>query len=290
MEKRLLTCLVRDDFTNFILLYRKLVMSNFDLIGINTAYDKKAKKFVLSQDIISSFNGIAYLGPTPIYEEYVSVANFPHDIDLNRYVNNTINIDIIEHLKNHHLEKIFPRQPTNYMHKINVNKEMFEDVQKLIDKNAINIAINAFDTNYDAEFSLQYDLIYCLDKIEAQVNKPIHIYMVAVVHSTKAGMIERSITEALEPFNFTLHNYAGKTLTEQMAVLLNSDLLLSGPYGLGFLAYTAHVPAFIIYPFDMHFLKGKTIDPTRNTDWYIETTDEDVFTDVKKAVDLIHRK
>ena len=96
MDKQLLTCLIRDDFTNFILLYRKLVMSDFDSVGINTAYDKKAKKFTLSQEIMDSFGKITYLGPTPIYEEYVSVANFPHDIDLHRYVNNTINIDIVE--------------------------------------------------------------------------------------------------------------------------------------------------------------------------------------------------
>lgn len=290
MEKKLLTCLVRDDFTNFILLYRKLVTSNFDLIGINTAYDKKAKKFVLSQDIISSFNGVAYLGPTPIYEEYVTVANFPHDIDLNRYTNNTINIDMIEHLKNHHLEKIFPRQPTTYMHKINVNKEIFEATQKLISEDTINIAMNVFDPTYDTEFSLQYDIIYCLDKIESTVNKPIHIYMVGTMHPTKVGIVERTITTALEPFNFTLHNYAGRNLSEQMAILLGSNILLSGPYSLGFLAYTAHVPTFIIYPFDMHFLKGRTIDPTRKTDWYVETTDEDVFTDIGKAIELVNRK
>lgn len=290
MDKKLLTCLVRDDFTNFVLLYRKLVTSNFDSIGINTAYDKKAKKFVLSQNIIDSFNKIVYLGPTPIYEEYVSVANFPHDIDLNRYVNNTINIDIMEHLKTHHLEEIFPNQPTTYMHKINVNKDLFEETQNKVDKEAINIAINMFDPNYDTEFSLQYDLVYCLDKIEAAVKKPIHIYILGVVHPTKVDMVGRSVAEALEPFNFTLHNFAGSTLTEQMAVLLGTNLLISGSYSLGFLAYTAHVPSFIIYPFNLVHLKGKTIDPTRTTDWYIETTDEDVFGDVKKAIDLITRE
>lgn len=290
MNDKLLTCLVRDDFTGFILLYRKLVTSDFDRIGINTAYDKKAKKFVLSQDIMDSFSKITYLGPTPIYEEYVSVANFPHDIDLNRYEGNTINIDIMEHLKTHHLEEIFPKQPTTYMHTINVNKDVFEVTQKAVNKDVINIAINAFDPVYDSEFALQYDLVYCLDKIEAAVDKPIHIYILGVVHKTKAGMVERTVTDALDPFNFTLHNFAGKPLTEQMAVLLKVDLLLSGSYSLGFLAYTAHVPSFIIYPFNLSYLKGKTTDPTRTTDWYIETTDEDVFGDVKKAVDLITKE
>jgi hypothetical protein len=254
---------------------------------MNTAYDKRAKKFTLSQEIIDSFGKIVYLGPTPIYEEYVTVANFPYDIDLHRYVNNTINIDIIEHLKHHHLDEIFPKQQTSYMHKINVNRDMFEATQKKVNKDVVNIAINAFDPVYDTEFSLQYDLIYCLDKIEAAVDKPIHIYIVGVIHPTKTGMVERTMTEALEPFNFTVHNFAGKSLTEQMAVLLNVDLLLSGSYSLGFLAYTAHVPTFIIYPFNLNFLKGKTTDPTRKTDWYIETTDEDVFGDVQKAVALI---
>jgi hypothetical protein len=196
----------------------------------------------------------------------------------------------MEHLKDHHLEEIFPKQPTNYMHKINVNKDVFEGIQKTIGQDTVNIAINAFDPVYDTEFSLQYDIVYCLDKIDAAVDKPVHIYILGVVHPSKADMVERTVSDALEPFNFTLHNFAGQTLTHQMAVMLKMDLLLSGPYSLGFLAYTAHAPSFVIYPFNLGYLKGKTTDPKRTTDWYIETTDEDVFGDVKKAVELIMKE
>lgn len=291
MEKRLLTCLIRDDFSTLVLLYRKLLSTNYDFIGINTAYDRKNQKFALDQDVISSFQKVAYLGPTPIYEDYVTMANFPHWIDLEDYSDNILNIDIMEHLKTYHIDQIFPNQITQYEHKVHVRQPEFESAQnKINNKDQINICLNIFDPKYDKDLVLQYDITYILGKLEQQFNKKIKIWLVGVIHTAHSQKLQLIIDETLAAFNFEIENATNMSLSSQVGIMLKSHLLISGPYGLGFLAYTMKVPSFIVYPFIMYDLKGHTVDPSRNNLMYIETTDEDIFTDLDKVLELVESR
>ena len=70
--------------------------------------------------------------------------------------------------------------------------------------------------------------------------------------------------------------------------MLHCDIVLSGSYGLGFLAYMIRAPSCIIFPYNMQELIGKTIDKTRNTsDWYLEVSDEDVISNLEADVWVI---
>jgi hypothetical protein len=289
-QDNLLTCLIRDDISSLILLYRKILSTDFTYVGINTAYDRKNQKFVLDQDLISSFPKFAYLGPTPIYEDYVSIANFPHWVDLNDYRNNVINVDIMDHIQNYHLDNIFPNQRTVYTHPINVRKEQFEGIVKDINKDDLNIAINVFDPKYDKEITLQYDITYILNKLESTFNRKIVIYIVGIIHEDHSNRLNGMMTEVLAPFGYEIINCAGHSLSEQMGVLLNCHLLISGPYGLGLLSYTAKIPSFIVYPFTMYNMKGHTVDPTRKNLLYLESTDEDMFKEIPAVIELVRSR
>lgn len=286
-EKKLLTCLIKDDFSTLVLLYRKILSTNYDYVAINTAYDRKNQKFALDQSIVSSFPKFAYLGPTPIYEDYVSMANFPHWIDLEDYPNNNINVDIMDHLKEHHLDEVYPNQKTQYIHRVSVRQPEFESAQKKVNTDQINLCLNIFDPLHDKDISLQYDITYILGKIEQEFNKKIKIWLTGIIHESHGKKLESIINETLAGFNFEIENISTMSLSSQIGTLLKSHLLISGPYGLGFLAYTMRIPSFIIYPFIMYDLKEKTTDPERNDLIYIETTDEDLFTDLPLAIDLI---
>lgn len=290
-EKKVLTCIIQDDISSFLLLYRKLAGTSYDIVGVHTAYDRKNQKFVIDRELTKLFPKIACLGPVPIYEDYVLMANFPYNIDLEFYKNNTVNIGIMEHLKTHHINDIYPLQKTEFHHKINIMKEEFEKGQKEINKDKLNIAINIFDPMYDRDITLQYDITYCLNTLAQEFpNKELNIHIVGLVHYGFARSIFSLLAETFEPFDFKVHNWLTRSFSEQLGMLLASDLLISGPYGWGFFAHTARIPSFIIYSFYTQSLMGKTIDPNADNHWYIESTDEDFFTDINKAVELIKNK
>jgi hypothetical protein len=290
-EKKILTCLIKDDFTGLLLLYRKLLSTSYDIIGIQMAYDRKEQKFTLSQQILECFPRLAYLGPTPIYEAYVTFANFPHTVDLEDYQNNTIVIDMIENIKNHHIDSIFPHQKTMYNHRLIIKQDEFTKIEKVVDNNILNIALNMFDPYHDSEIILQYDISYCIDQIYKAFGKKINLYLIGIMHEVQAERVGVKLTEMFASFPYlTIYNRLQNTFSEQIATILNSDFLLSGAYTFGFLTYTMAVPTFMIYPFHWYQVLGNARDKTRNTPWYIETTDDSIFEDIPKMINLIRTK
>jgi hypothetical protein len=283
---RQLTCLVRDDFTNLLLLYRKLVSTNYDDVAIYTAYNKKSQKFVLDSDLLKSFPGLTYIGPTPIYEDYITYANFPVSINLEDYNENFININMVEHLKTTHIDDIFPAQKTAYHHSLHITPD-FEIAKSKVDTNKVNICINVFDPVYDQNFSLHYNIIYCLSELQNNFNN-IEVHLVGIQHEDHVPMISNAVTEALDSLdNIKLHNHLFSPFSEQVGILLHSDGLISCPFGLGILAYTIGISSFIIYPFHLENLVGKTIDPNKPNVRYIETTDTDYISDIDNFIKLI---
>jgi hypothetical protein len=279
--------LVRDDITNLVLLYRKLLSTQYDVIAINTAYDRKDQKFVLNETITKTFPKVAYLGPTPIYEDYVKIANFPHWVDLDDYQDNTINVDMMEHLKTRHLNEVFPKQKTRYAFRYMVNQSEFENVPNEIDNDAINLAINMFDPRYDPDCVLQYDLAFCVDKIRTKLDRKTTVYLVGLIHNSYVKKVEEAAKEAFSTVDVKLINFIGRSFSEQMSLLLKVDYLLTGPYSWGVIAYGGRIPAYVLYPYHLYDYKGRMIDPDSTGGRYIETTDEDAIIDIDTVIETI---
>jgi len=291
LQKDIITCLMKDDASNLLLSYRKFVSINCDLIGIQTAYDRKNQRFIITQELTQHFDKLACIGPVPIYEDYVKMANFPYDINLDDYMDNIINTDIVTHLKNRHIDDIYPKQKTIYHPKLKVNQELFTSTAKSIDHKTLNIVINIFDPIYDADFNLIYDVIFCINWLQKKFELPLTIYIAGIVHD---DFVERVYTAVEDEFRFMndtkLINVCGSSLSEQISCVLHSDLTLSGSYGLGFLAYMIRATSCVIFPYNLENLIGKTIDKTRNTDsWYLETTDDDLISNLDSIFGITRR-
>jgi len=302
-QKRMLTCLIKDDFSNFILLYRKLVATDLDIIGIQTAYDRRNQKFVLVESIVKSFPRIACLGPIPIYEDYVSMANFPAIIDLNLYNNQTINIDMMEHLKTKHIDSIFPVQKTVYHPTLHIHIDDFNKTKKEMNTEPVfstggenklkplNIGINIFDSIYDYDFSIIFDVGYLISEIGKSLDRKINVHLLGIIHpGQKDALLRRVVDEFSTINNIDIYNVASKEFTVQLSTMLQLDYFISGSYGLGFLAYMIKIPSLIIFPYTMTSLMGKTIDRSRKTDWYREIPDDDVYGQLGGIVETIQRK
>jgi len=291
LNQNILTCLMKDDISSLLLAYRKFAGTNYDIIGIQTAYDRRNQRFILTQEITKHFSKLACIGPVPIYEDYVTMANFPYDMDLNDYAGNVIHLDIIDHLKNHHLDDICPKQQTVYHPKFQVDKKEFESVTKNIDLNTLNIIINIFDPQHDSDFSIIYDVIFCINALKKEFDLPVTIYNAGIIHADFTDRVYKAVEDELgfeAGVNFI--NICDQNLSQQIAYMLHSDLVLSGSYGLGFLAYMVRAPACIIFPYNMLHLVGKTISKERNTDtWYLETTDEDVLSNLGNITQIARR-
>jgi len=290
-EKNIVTCLMKDDISNFLLAYRKLVNLDYDIIGIQTAYDRRNQQFVVTQDLTKHFDKLACIGPVPIYEEYVTMANFPIDSDLNIYTDNVIHIDIMEHLKTNHLDDIYPKHPTVYHPKLQVNKIEFDTVARTISSDTLNLVINIFDPQYDKDFNFIFDVIFYINALQKEFDMPVTVYNAGLIHPHFVDRLYRAVEAELEFLNnVTLVNISRKTLSEHISYMLHSDLVLSGSYGLGFLAYMIRAASCIIFPYNMIQYIGKTIDPTRNTEsWYLETTDEDLISNLDNIKNITRR-
>lgn len=290
-ERKIITCLMKDDITSLLLAYRKLASMNCDIIGIQTAYDRKNQRFVITQELTKHFNRLACIGPVPVYEEYVTMANFPHDIDLDTYVGNTIHIDILDHLKTHHLDDIFPKQSTDYNPKLQIEKELFDAAVDNINHDRLNVVINVFDPQHDSDFSLIYDVIYCLNFLQKEFDVPITVYNAGLIHNDFASRVHKAVYDELESIdNLEIVNILDNNLSQQIAYMLYCDLVLSGSYGIGFLAYMLRVPSCIIFPYNVSYLMGKTTDRTRNTSlWYLETSDEDILSNLESVAQITRR-
>lgn len=288
MDTRITTCLMRDDVAGFLLAYRKLVSMDCDIIGIQTAYDRKNQRFVLTSELTQHFNKIACIGPVPIYEDYVTMANFPINVNFNDYIGNVFHMDIVNHLKEHHLDDIYPHQQTQYHPKLQVNKGVFLETKTHILANTLNVVINIFDPLHDSDFGLIYDVIFCLNHLQKQFGIPLTVYNAGIIHEDFVDRLQRGLEEEFDGVeNIDLIHICGENLSKQLGYMLHSDIVISGSYGLGFLTYMVRTPSCIIYPYNLTDLMGKTIDRSRNTSsWYLETTDDDLGVNLDKITEI----
>jgi len=279
-----ITLLVKDDVTNLIHLYKKLFNTSYDSVALYTAYDRKLKQFCIDSELIKHFPKLTYIGPTAVYEDYVTFANFPTYTDLEDYQNNFINVNIMEHLKTTHIQNIFPKQETIYKFPLNINKTEFDNI--VLNPDNFNICINIFDMMYDKSFALHYNLIYCLSELNEHF-KNIEIHLIGLHNEGLNDMVLTNASEIADTVSIKLTNHLNDSFSSQMGVLLKSKKLISNPFGFGALAYTTGVNSLIIYPFyDEHYI-GKTIDPTKNNKHYIESTEEDYIDNLELFIENI---
>jgi len=292
-NQKILTCLMKDDISSFLLTYRKFAALDYDVIGVQTAYDRRDQRFIITQDITCHFPNIACIGPVPVYEDYVTMANFPYDTDLSAYEGNTIHLDIVEHLKQHHIEDVYPKHKTIYHPKLQVDQEIFKTTANSINHNRLNLVINIFDPTYDQDFNFIYDIIFCINALQQEFNLPITLYIAGLVHADYSFRSSRIMKEELalgSLLDIILVNVSGDNLSKQLSYMLHSDLVLSGSYGIGFLSYMIRAPSCIVFPYNMQDLMGKTIDKNRNTSaWYLETTDEHILSNLDQIIKITRR-
>jgi len=275
MSERVTTFVIKDDITNFFLLYKKLVNTSFDSIGIYTVYNSEQYKNLLNQDLVKLFPKMVYIGPTAMYEHYVELANFPHFSDLEKYNKNMINMDIVNHLMGYHLDEVFPAQKTAFRHNLHIDQEPFREGTTCIFEENYNLGLNLLDARYDLDGVIFPELPLILKEVNKQ-DKPIHIYVYGVLQQTDQIAYMNMLDEYIG--NYTIINCMGMPYSQQIGTLLKLNLLVSGSYSWGALAYTMNIPSIVVYPYYLTDMKGHItpLNDTEQGNLYVELADEEV--------------
>jgi len=274
-NKKLLICVVRNDITNLFLLYRKLAETSFDAIGLFVTHIGQKQRGLLNQRVTKLFPKIAFLGPTLMYDHLITMANFHHRIDLENYAGNMVNIDIVHHLKNYRLDEIFPKQNTVGTHELNVVPTEFQMGVDMTDSKRFCLGINLIDQIYDGNANLIQELPLVLDALEQSIPQDkINIYLFGMVPTTIAVQYVEALQEYIpkyQTFDMTPLEYS-----QQIGVLCNLDLLLSGSYTWGYLSYISKTPTIMIYPFYLSDMKGKILPLDHTNPLYTELIDDEL--------------
>jgi hypothetical protein len=288
-KEKILTCFVPADPTNLLLLNRKIATSDIDFVDIEYPYEGTITGVKYMEEVVKHLPRFRIIGPVQIFDNFTEVANFPPGTDLDLYAGKEITVNIVKHIRNGlHIDRIFPRQRTSYKAPLRVIPSSFHKACER--KNGeLNIFLNIADCVYDARLSLVEETAYVLERIYAEANgkyllnlyffgfidhERLQSFVQALSAETKA--LERSQVKFMDPFD----------LSHAIGQLLNSDAIITGPYGLSTVAYSSMLPVLSIVPFHLSYMLGKTIELPTPRDGYIETSDMDLDEEVVKPFTL----
>ncbi len=288
-----LICLVKNDVTNLLLLYRKIAGSNINHVYLETPYEGSLANSVSIMTVSKCLPNFTLLGPIPLYYQFVNSANFPSNVDIESYTGTVVNIDIVEHIYNGlHLEDIFPAQKTQYSPPYHINNSEFaKGYQHMTDTSRKNVALCIGDEIYDRTVVLREEAIYLLIKLLDVFNKPVNLHILGIGLEDKpraiSSMLQRELPTTAD---VNIIHAPVESFSYQLGVLLASELFITGPYNVGIASYGMPVPTISIIPYSLSFFKGKTISRSKPNNLYVELEDAEIDSStVEIALDLIQK-